>query len=115
MSKGFELYIEYAKKVAPILENPRDLLGEVKMKVLKLMPRAKVYLFGSIAKGKYTLASDIDVLIVSEELKSSEAERLKVEIKKMYPWLPLELHVIDIKTFENWYKKFIEEDELIEI
>ncbi|GLV49136.1 hypothetical protein TJA_22380 [Thermus sp. LT1-2-5] len=49
---------EYARRV-------REALGE-----------AKVYLFGSVARGDFNLASDVDLLVVSPHLPQDPLERL---------------------------------------
>lgn len=115
MSRGFEIYIEYARKIGQILENPREILERIKGEVLREIPGAKIYLFGSIARGRYTAASDIDVLVVAEGLEAVKVDELKARIKGQYPWLPLELHIIDRRIYESWYRRFIREHELIEI
>jgi predicted nucleotidyltransferase len=41
----------------------------VKDIVLKLDPKAKVYVFGSVVRGDYTASSDIDILVVTSDIK----------------------------------------------
>ncbi|MBS7655952.1 nucleotidyltransferase domain-containing protein [Candidatus Bathyarchaeota archaeon] len=43
----------------------------------------KVVLFGSYAKGNYTIASDVDLLIIFDERKSSENEVYKTLMKSI--------------------------------
>lgn len=68
----------------------------------------RVILFGSYAKGNYTVASDIDLLIIFNDEKSSEDDVFKGIMKKIQ--LPrIELHIIprkDLKTYEtsDWVK-----------
>ncbi|MEM2312922.1 MAG: nucleotidyltransferase domain-containing protein [Candidatus Nezhaarchaeales archaeon] len=67
-----------------------------------------VIIFGSYAKGNYTTASDIDLLIVFNDEKSSEDEVYKGLMKDIQ--LPrVELHLIpkkDLKAYKEsrWIK-----------
>lgn len=74
-----------------------------------------MYLFGSVAKGKHTVASDIDVLIVIDNPKEVDIYELKALVKKKYPSYPIELHIIDTVMLEKWYMKFVEKGKSIEI
>lgn len=48
-------YREVAKKVGSIVE--------------RFDPEARVYVFGSVVRGNYTAASDIDILVVTTKNK----------------------------------------------
>lgn len=93
--KYFENYMEYAKLIK---ELAIDLLG-----------RAEVYVFGSVVEETYTPASDIDILIVSENTPQRQSERAKVVgkiIKEIDVFAPFEIHVINYKELK-WYERFI--------
>ncbi|MFO7966027.1 MAG: nucleotidyltransferase domain-containing protein [Archaeoglobaceae archaeon] len=93
--KYFENYMEYAKLIRELAE---DLLGN-----------AEVYVFGSIVEGKSTPASDIDILVVSENTPKRQSERAKIVgeiIKAIDVFAPFEIHLINYKELE-WYEKFI--------
>lgn len=97
------------------LENYRVISEKVKKLVLKHWPNAKVYVFGSVIKGKYTAASDIDILVVLDKNVSRDEEyKVKAEVY-MSVEAPIELHITSIEKFEHWYKRFIKEEELVEI
>lgn len=115
MSRGFEIYIEYSKRVRDVLENPLGLLAGIKNDILRYVQDAKVYLFGSVAQGKYTLSSDIDILVVSDRLEGIDKDAIKAYVKMRYIDYPIELHMISRREFERWYRRFIDESELIEI
>jgi predicted nucleotidyltransferase len=51
-------------------------LQVIKEKVLEIDPCAEVYLFGSVAEGRYTYSSDIDVLIVTDKSVEEVLPRL---------------------------------------
>ncbi|MBC7129986.1 nucleotidyltransferase domain-containing protein [Candidatus Bathyarchaeota archaeon] len=60
----------------------------------------KAILFGSYARGNYTVASDIDLLIVFDDKKGNKEVIYKTLMKKIN--LPrLELHIISKKNYEN--------------
>jgi len=113
--KEFKIYIEYSKRIRETLSNPLEFLKKVKEDILKILPNAEIYLFGSVSRGKYTLSSDIDILIVVDNLKGVDVDLVKAKIKKKYIGNPLEIHLINRKIFKNWYSKFIQKEELIKI
>lgn len=61
--------------------------------VLKHDRQAKIYMFGSVVEGRYTAASDIDILIVTN-LCRENAYRLKAEIYEIID-APVELHIVN--------------------
>ncbi len=70
--------------------------------------KAEVFVVGSVVEGRYTPASDIDILVVSENTPKSQWERSKVRAKIMREidvFAPFEIHVVTPKEFE-WNKKF---------
>lgn len=80
--------------------------------ILSMDASAKIYLFGSVVKGSYTALSDIDILVVTENINKKYDIMVKVykEVKE-----PIELHVTTPKLYESWYKRFIKDDEIIEL
>lgn len=60
-----------------------ETFSEIKKLVLKVLPTAEVYLFGSRANGNWSEDSDWDVLIVSEEKISREIRKQVHD--KLYP------------------------------
>lgn len=114
MSKEFEIYLDYATRMKNLLANLKDVLLSIKKDIVERVPNAKIYLFGSIARGRYTAASDVDILVVVDDLQGVDIYKLKTLIKMKYPGYPIELHIIDTETLEKWYTKFIEKGELVE-
>ncbi len=110
----FDLYIEEGKKALEALSNFMEVGKKLKSLVLELWPNAKVYLFGSSVKGKYTASSDIDILIVVEGVSYEEASRVKARIRMTLDY-PVEVHVATPKQFADWYMKFIKEGEILEV
>lgn len=94
------------------LENPIFYGRKVKRLVKKLLPDAKIMLFGSVIKGGVTPNSDLDILIISNKSFSNifEQEKIKIGILKHFPDNPFEIHLITSEQFNGWYSKFIKED-----
>jgi predicted nucleotidyltransferase len=115
LSKGFDIYIDEGLRIRQVFDNIWEFLSDVKEQVLKLFPGAEVYLFGSVARGRYTAASDIDILVVTDVSDWELVDRAKAKLKRMFIDTPVELHIADRNMLEKWYKRFIGEDELIKI
>lgn len=99
----FENYLEIGKKIKEIA---KELLRDKKVRVL---------IFGSVAKGTFSPLSDLDILIISKKVKEKKVAKLRVKIKEGLKDFsaPIELHVVKMKTFENWYKRFL--DKYVEV
>lgn len=98
--KYFKNFNYYGKKIKKIAEK---ILGK----------GVKVLIFGSSVKGNWSPKSDIDVLIISENLSKNWEENLpfKVNIKKsLGSFSPFQIHLALPEEYENWYKKFIKND-----
>jgi len=80
------------------LKNYMEVAQEVKGILKAIDPQVKVYVFGSAVKGKFTAASDIDILAVTEAI-----ERKKEMIVEVYKKIkaPVDLHVISPNKFET--------------
>ena len=72
-------------------------------------PEAEVYVFGSVVRGEYTGASDIDIMVVTERLDIKYD--IMVEVYREVE-APVELHVVSRRQLERWYKRFIPPDEM---
>lgn len=96
--------------------NREEVVDEVARCVKMLRGRLaleRVVLFGSYAKEKYTVASDIDLLVIFDDEKSGEDEVYKVLMKSIK--LPrVELHILpksSLKLYkESKWMKIIEEE-----
>lgn len=67
-----DILLEEAKEYRVYFDNYLRYLKIIKEEVKKILKDAKVFIFGSILKGKFNPASDIDILIVSKSLDSSK-------------------------------------------
>ncbi len=114
-SKGFDVYIEEALKYEKYYRNPIIVGRKVKEIVSKYIKNAKVYLFGSVVRKKFTAFSDIDVLIVTpKELSNDEMAELKTAIITQLD-APIEIHVVSEDNYRKWYMRFMHENETVEV
>jgi predicted nucleotidyltransferase len=115
MVKTFvDLLIERQKRKERYFKNWRFYLKRIKREAKKILgKKTKVFLFGSFVKGNFRPESDIDVLIVSENLPENFNEIAKIMTKiksKVGIFSPFQLHFAKPEEFESWYKKFIKRD-----
>jgi predicted nucleotidyltransferase len=100
----------YAQRRRYLEDLPRY-LRLIKEVVQRHDPSAKVYLFGSFARGAARPDSDVDVLIISDVLgknllSAAEAvDRITAElgVKGVF-----EIHVATRELFEKWHRNFID-------
>ncbi len=83
----------------------------VKEAVLELDPDARVYLFGSVAKGTARPDSDVDILVVSDlyggDLRRVAGLLLHIERKLGFPGI-FEVHVATRAQYDEWYSRLID-------
>jgi len=101
--KFFEDYMDYALKI--------------KKEAEKILKDVEVIVFGSIVRGNWhPLNSDIDILIISEDLPDDWDKRrvIKNKIKSVLPSSsPFQIHMATKKEYENFYQKSIKEDFIV--
>ena len=73
----WRLRLERAMKLRTLWEWLPRVAGEVK----RLWPDAEVYLVGSLARGDYTGASDVDILIVTVRPPKTPLEAAEVKVR----------------------------------
>lgn len=95
-----------------MLERHAELLKKVKQLVREVDPKARVYLFGSVVRGEATAASDIDILVVTELF--ARRHDMMVKVYKAVEE-PVELHFATEDMLNKWYKRFIPQNELVEV
>lgn len=95
------LLVEEARRRKEIFSNLNKYLKIIEDVVKTMDSNAEVYLFGSVAEGKYLLSSDIDILIVTNVKPGTVlAELWKRGIED-----PFEVHVVDKELFEAYRKR----------
>jgi predicted nucleotidyltransferase len=94
------------------LLNWKNIARRVKDIIHRIDPAAKIYVFGSVVKGRITGASDIDILVITNNIDRKYDMMVAVyrEIEA-----PVELHIVTPEKFMGWYKRFIDEENLVEI
>ena len=103
------LLIEEAKRRAEIFRNLPKYLRVILNTVRSIDENAEVYLFGSVAEGRYVLSSDIDILVVTGRSPGEVLAALwEKGIKE-----PFEIHVINKDVLKIYARKakLIEIDE----
>lgn len=103
---GFDLYIEEGRETLEAFRRYREVAQRVKEAARRLVGDVRVYVFGSVLTGRFTAASDIDILIVAE-VDREAAARLKAEIYSQID-APLEIHVATPEQFQRWYLRFVD-------
>ncbi len=74
-----------------------------------ILGEVRVYLFGSIAEGRDTPSSDIDVMVVSSRIPETAGERARVVARMLEDIgleAPLEIHTLRPGE-EIWYLRFV--------
>ncbi|MFZ8830127.1 MAG: nucleotidyltransferase domain-containing protein [Candidatus Aenigmatarchaeota archaeon] len=69
MEKVYEVALEFVREREETFKNAWKILKKIKEVDIKILKDAKVYVFGSFARGDYKVYfSDIDVLIFSDKI-----------------------------------------------
>ncbi len=106
-----DLLIERKKIRDSYLENLEEYLKIIKKFFAKKLKDARILIFGSYIKGTFGPESDIDILVISENIKPENKNRLIYEIRKLIGFLaPFEFHLTTPQEYQNWWKRFIKED-----
>ncbi|RLG17193.1 nucleotidyltransferase domain-containing protein [Nanoarchaeota archaeon] len=96
-----ELLVEEALRRRKVFARLGELLQRIKKRVLELDPEAEVYLFGSVAEGRSTYSSDIDVLVVTDRRVEEVLPRLwEIGVED-----PLEIHVRPRSMLEQYRRR----------
>lgn len=95
------LLVEEAKRRIEIFRNLPRYLRIILDAVKQIDDKAEVYIFGSVAEGRYVFSSDIDILIVTSK---NPAEVIKT-LWDRGVGEPFEIHVIDREKLEIYMKR----------
>ncbi|MEM2024619.1 MAG: nucleotidyltransferase domain-containing protein [Candidatus Caldarchaeum sp.] len=93
-----------------LLKSWRETAPAIAKAARELLPDAEVYVFGSAVTGDCVASSDVDILIVSEQLpaRNIERARIKVEIEEkagLPPYHPFELHLTTLEEAEPYFRR----------
>lgn len=107
-------YVTSGQRTLEHLRRYREIAQRVKTIAQAACAGARVYAFGSVVTGRFTAASDIDLLIVCDELQKERSAELKAHIRRAVGLdVPLQLHTATVHEFQHWYMRFI--DECVEV
>ncbi|MFN4228166.1 MAG: nucleotidyltransferase domain-containing protein [Candidatus Ratteibacteria bacterium] len=101
---------ELAKEKEKYFKNYIEFTREIKNKAEKILGKVKVLVFGSVVKGTYNPLSDIDVLIISDNLPENWEERRFIKLKIKPSFSPFQIHLVTNSEYLSRYKNFIKED-----
>lgn len=95
---------------AEMLRNWKAWISKVVNVIKELLPDAEIYVIGSVAEGNAIGLSDLDLLVVSNNipLKPKETAQLKalIEEKAKLPlYHPLEIHLAKPKESKKYLKR----------
>lgn len=113
MKSLFQIKKEIWEEKEKYFKNYRAYCQILKEKAEEFIGESKIIVFGSFVRGEFTPNSDIDVLIISDNLPESVEEKVKIKVllKSSLGHLnPFQLHLVTKKEFEDYYKPFIKED-----
>lgn len=71
-------------------------------------PKAKFYIFGSRARGKFREYSDVDIAIDSPDLTPTIKSQLELEFENST--FPYEVDIVDLNNIKETFKTLIQED-----
>jgi len=93
--------VKEAKRRAEVFENLTQYLKILIETVREMDRKAEIYLFGSVAEGKYLLSSDIYILVVTD-LPPGEI-LLKLWLKGIKD--PFEIHIVRRNMLETYKRR----------
>ena len=105
MEEYFDSLIERSR----VLKEWRKYVPEIERAAAKLLGKVEVYVFGSAVRGELVGGSDIDILIVSDNVPEENIERavLKTEIERLAKLPknhPFEIHLANRKEAKWYYR-----------
>jgi predicted nucleotidyltransferase len=112
-----ELLIQQAQWKKKFFENPIYYARLILYRAEEIFGKSntRIFLFGSIVKGNYTLSSDIDVLVVAPPVPPENKAGILTALKQDLEFAsPFNIILCDASRYERWFKKYIL-DECLEI
>ncbi|HII61353.1 TPA: nucleotidyltransferase [Pyrococcus horikoshii] len=105
--KVLETAIERGRKRCLMIKSYHFYLLSIRRACEKVFDSCEVCVFGSVLTGKFTLESDVDLLIKVPNPPKSLQERAKVEAKieelaGLPDYHPFKFHIVDEEGFK-WY------------
>ena len=109
MQKNFDAILETKAKKLEMLQKWRTYVKKIAKAFKKELPDAEIYIFGSVIEGREVGGSDVDILVVSNLLPSSNLERAKLKAKiekdlKLPLYHPFEMHLANKEEAKHYFK-----------
>ena len=103
-------FMDTLRKRAEMVRNWRRWTGRIAEAVEEVVPEAEVYAFGSVVRGEAIGGSDVDILIIVDELPRGVLERAKtkesiVEKAGLPYYHPFQIHLVTREEAESYFEK----------
>ncbi|MEW6096957.1 MAG: nucleotidyltransferase domain-containing protein [bacterium] len=85
----------------------KNILQEIIIRIIEHFTPEKIILFGSYGYGKPTIDSDIDLLIIKEDIKSKRSESVKIRRILRGFKMPFDIIVTTPREFEFYSKEWV--------
>jgi len=104
-----KLLVKLAKHRIEVFRNLKYYLKVIVEAVKEIDEKAEVYLFGSITEGTYTLSSDIDILVATDQ----PPEKILVKLWEKGIKDPFEVHIVKREMLDlyKWRSKLVKVEE----
>ncbi len=97
-----EDYYKILDKNKELFENAHEIAKEIAIKARRLFKDCKVYITGSFARKEHKLSSDLDILIVSNEIPKKIEFRWYCNIVKALTEDPrVNIHLVNKEKFKE--------------
>jgi len=101
----------FRMKMRSMVEKWKEFSEKIAKAARKIVGECEVYVFGSVVEGTWTGGSDVDILIVSDNIPKRNKERGEIKAKIedeacLPPIHPFEIHLVR-KEEAQWYWRHI--------
>jgi predicted nucleotidyltransferase len=81
---------------------PEAVIAEAGRRLLAAAPEARVILFGSAARGELSEDSDLDFLVIEQDVKDRHAEQVRLRRELRPLGIPVDVIVVSETYAEEW-------------
>lgn len=100
-------YYKMLEKNKEMFDNALSIAKEIKNRARKIFADCEVYIVGSYVKGTHTLSSDLDVLIVSDDIpEKMDFEWYRDTVKNLTDDHRINIHLLNKKKFKDLEKMY---------
>ena len=85
--------------------DPQEAMAQIEAMIQQIVQRfhpLKIILFGSYARGSFTIDSDVDLLVVMEVSGSKRRQACEIDLALAERTLPLDLIVVTPQEYERY-------------